>query len=135
MGYLSQDLKTAVRNRAANRCEYCHLDQAGQVATFHIDHIQPIKLGGTDELDNLALACVGCSLHKAAKAEAIDPDSQKYVPLFHPRKQEWEEHFEWDGFALAGKSPTGRATIQTLQLNRPILVAIREEEAHWGRHL
>lgn len=134
MPYLPDRLKQLVRERAKDRCEYCHLAQAGQVATFHMDHIHPVKEGGTTEGQNLALACVGCSLHKAAKTSALDPETGKPAPLFHPRQEDWEAHFAWDEFTLKGLTPTGRATIVALQLNRPLLVAIREEEAHWGRH-
>jgi hypothetical protein len=49
------------------------------------------------------------------------------VPLFHPRQQKWTDHFGWtaDGAALEGKSPTGRATVVALQLNRPGLKNLR----------
>ncbi len=134
MAYLSDSLKQLVRKRAEDRCEYCHLAQAGQVATFHIDHIRPVKSGGPTESHNLALACVGCSLHKAAKTTALDPETGQYAPLFHPRQDHWEDHFAWDGFILSALTSIGRATISALKLNRPLLVAIREEEAYWGRH-
>lgn len=134
MSYLSSSLKATVRQRAQGRREYCHLAQAGQVATFHIDHVYPVKLGGKTEVENLALACVGCSLHKAAKVEGIDPGTGQLAPLFHPRRDQWDDHFQWDHFRLVGKTPIGRATIEALQLNRAILLSIREEEVHWGRH-
>ncbi|MHC5594591.1 MAG: HNH endonuclease [Nostoc sp.] len=35
-----------VIQRAAERCEYCNLSQAGEAATFHIDHITPVVAGG-----------------------------------------------------------------------------------------
>ena len=34
-------LARAVRDRAGNICEYCHLPQLLQEAAFHIDHISP----------------------------------------------------------------------------------------------
>lgn len=41
------------------------------------------------------------------------------VPLFHPRRDRWEDHFESDadGLRPLGKTPIGRATIHALQLN------------------
>jgi hypothetical protein len=80
------------------------------------------------------LACVSCSLHKAAKQQAVDPESAEIVALFNPRRQEWRDHFEWDGVAVTGKTSTGRATIITLKMNRPLILAIRREEALRGRH-
>ena len=47
-----------VRQRASNCCEYCRLPQATQpFVTFHIDHIIARQHGGTDNPDNLCLAC------------------------------------------------------------------------------
>ena len=68
-----------VRLRAGARCEYCHLSQEGQEATFHIDHIQPRKLAGETTLENLALACVSCSLRKGARTTSLDPQTGESV--------------------------------------------------------
>ena len=56
-----------IENRAGGRCEYCGLAQEGQEATFHIDHIMPRAAGGPTVAENLAVACVSCSLRKAAR--------------------------------------------------------------------
>ncbi|MCE7989366.1 MAG: hypothetical protein DYG89_50070 [Caldilinea sp. CFX5] len=53
MRYIPASLRRAVIERAANRCEYCKLAQAGQEATFHIDHVIPIAVGGKIEALNL----------------------------------------------------------------------------------
>jgi hypothetical protein len=49
------------------------------------------------------------------------------VRLFNPRRQRWLEHFTWtpEGDLVIGLTPTGRATIVALQLNRPTLVRAR----------
>lgn len=57
-------LRRLVIQRAAGRCEYCGLSQQGQEATFHVDHIIPRSQEGTTTEDNLALACISCSLRK-----------------------------------------------------------------------
>jgi hypothetical protein len=106
----------------------------GQEATFHIDHIVPVKAGGRDTGDNLALACVSCSLRKAARQTAVDPMSGEHVALFHPRLNLWNDHFRWHGVRLSGQTATGRATIEALEMNRPLIIAIREEESAQGRH-
>jgi hypothetical protein len=123
-----------VIRRAKNRYEYCGLSQAGQEATFHIDHIIPVAAGGTTTADNLALACVSCSLRKGARELAIDPLTGVEVSLFHPRRENWSEHFQWEEVRLIGLSATGRATIAALELNRPLILAIRAEEVLLGRH-
>jgi hypothetical protein len=127
-------LRRQVVLRAGNRCEYCRLGQSNQEATFHIDHVIPRVAGGQTAIENLALACVSCSLRKAAKLAAIDPESGMETPLFNPRTQVWDDHFRWVGEIVVPLTATGRATLHSLSLNRPLIVAIRREEAFHGRH-
>ncbi len=134
MSYIPTFLRRLVIRRAENRCEYCGLSQAGQEATFHIDHIIPLSLGGKTAAENLALACVSCSLRKSARITFIDPDVGLEVRLFHPRQDVWANHFAWEGTRLIGLTSTGRATIAALDLNRTLILAIREEESKLGRH-
>lgn len=134
MSDISPSLPAEVVLRARNRCEYCRLSQLGQEAAFHIDHVVPRAAGGPTVAENLALACVSCSLRKWAKQTATDPDTGEEVPLFNPRTQIWEEHFRWEGERVVPLTPTGRATVEALAMNRPIILAIRQEEAVRGRH-
>jgi hypothetical protein len=127
-------LRRLVLHRAAGRCEYCQLSQQGQEATFHIDHILPVAVDGQTIAENLALACVSCSLRKAARQTAKDPETGHEVSLFNPRRERWQEHFRWEGVFAIGRTEVGRATITALNLNRPLILAIREEETIRGRH-
>ncbi len=117
-----------VEIRAGERCEYCRLHHALQGATFHVEHIVPTSLGGLSAMDNLAWACPGCNLRKSDRVEAPDPDSGAMVPLFHPRSDHWPEHFQWDGYRVIGKTPSGRATACILDLNHPRRLLIRQAE-------
>lgn len=134
MSYIPAELRRLVIQRAAGHCEYCGLSQEGQEATFHIDHIIPVAAGGQTVAENLALACVSCSLRKAARQTAIDPQSGKEAALYNPRRDTWHEHFQWEGVYLVGLTATGRATIEALDMNRVLILAIREEETALGRH-
>jgi hypothetical protein len=134
MRYIPAELRRLVIQRAAGHCEYCRLSQEGQEATFHIDHVIPVKAGGQTVAENLALACVSCSLRKAARQTAIDPQSGREVALYNPRQDAWHEHFRWEGVHLVGLTGTGRVTIEALDMNRVLILAIREEEAALGRH-
>lgn len=134
MSHIPLFLRKLVIRRAKNRCEYCCLSQEGQEATFHVDHVAPISLGGKTVAENLALACVSCSLRKGAKQAAIDPRSETETKMFNPRADTWDEHFRWNGIFLEGLTSTGRATIRALHLNRRVILAIREEESLLGRH-
>lgn len=127
-------LRRLVIQRADNRCEYCRISQIGQVATFHIDHIIPVVAGGETIAENLALACVSCSLRKGARQNLEDLETGEVVSIFNPRQQAWKEHFDWNGVQVVGLTATGRATAQALDLNRATMLAIRAEEELLGRH-
>ena len=127
-------LGRVVVRRAGNRCEYCGLSQAGQEAQFHVDHVEPVASGGPTVAENLALACVSCSLRKGARVELVDPKTGTLAAIFNPRRQRWGDHFEWRGSRVFGRTPVGRATVAGLKLNRPVALAIRAEEAERGRH-
>lgn len=127
-------LRDEVFKRARGRCEYCLLSQEGQEALFHIDHVFPIATGGTTEFGNLALACVSCSLRKGARESIRDPATGESIPIFNPRHDDWLTHFQWHGTRILGLTPTGRATVEALRLNRSLILAIREEEEARGRH-
>jgi len=130
----SQSLRELIVSRAGDRCEYCQLSQIGQEAVFQFDHVVPRAAGGQTTADNLALACVSCSLRKGAREKAVDPNSGEAAPLCNPRTQSWKAHFRWEAEAVAPLTPTGRATVAALALNRPLIIAIRREEAARGRH-
>ena len=134
MSDISSRLREEVVRRAGNRCEYCGLSQFGQEAVFHVDHILPQSAGGPSTADNLALACVSCSLRKSARETAPDPESGEQVPLFNPRTQSWADHFHWHVDTVAPLTATGRATAAALAINRPLILAIRREETLRGRH-
>ncbi|MDF5708835.1 MAG: HNH endonuclease signature motif containing protein [Nostoc sp. S4] len=131
---ISAALRRLVIQRAGDRCEYCSLSQTGQAATFHIDRITPVVAGGTTTANNLALACVSCSLRKAARQMVEDPETQEKVPIFNPRQQLWKEHFQWNSVQVVGLTATGRATINALKMNRAIMLAIRAQEELLDRH-
>ncbi len=98
-----------------------------QVERFHVDHIVPESRGGETTLDNLASACPPCNLHKWAHIESRDPETGETVPLYNPRVDRWDDHFQWSDanpFEIEGKTPSGRATVVRLQLNDPRVIAI-----------
>src|SRR5215510_7146231 len=101
MSHIPVGLRRLVILRSGDRCEYCHLRQAGQEAIFHVDHIKPVAVGGQTVGENLALACVSCSLRKAARQTATDPQTGDEVRLFNPRRDIWSEHFRWDDVTLS----------------------------------
>ena len=134
MRYIAAEVRRLVIQRATGRCEYCGLSQEGQEATFHIDHVVPVVAGGQTVAENLALACVSCSLRKAARQIVIDPQSVEETAIYNPRRERWSDHFRWEGVRVIGQTATGRATVAALDMNRPLILSIRQEEANQGRH-
>jgi hypothetical protein len=120
-------LRRRVAEAARFRCGYCLTTQRVVGPLLEIEHVIPQARGGTDDEGNLFLACPMCNSHKADRVEAIDPESGETVPLFNPRTDRWDEHFEWieGGTVIWGKTPKGRATIATLNMNHPDIVSAR----------
>ena len=79
-GKFSPAIQEKVRQRANYLCEYCHACEQWQYVRFTIDHVIPLTEGGSNDLDNLALACFHCNRRKGTKLTAVDPEShcQKY---------------------------------------------------------
>lgn len=128
--------KQAVSENAGGVCEYCRSRRDYSPDPFSVEHIQPRARGGPDTPENLAFSCHGCNGHKHAKTEALDPIARERVPLFHPRRQRWRDHFEWgeDFTLIVGLTGTGRATVEALQMNRPGVVNLRRLLYRAGLH-
>ena len=86
--------RTQVTEGAFYCCEYCMAQSFFSHDYFSMDHILSPKLGGTDELDNLANICQACNNHKHIFIEALDPITGNLVSLYHPRKDTWKDHFK-----------------------------------------
>lgn len=118
--------KASVRERAGDRCEYCQLHREDSpLAVLHVEHIIPRIHGGTDDPDNLALACIDCNLHKGPNLTGVDPETNRVTELFHPRRHRWEDHFEWRNIYLTGKTGIGRTTVRVLNMNSEDQLALR----------
>lgn len=134
--YVPAKLRRSVIARAQGRCEYCRSPVSHAVSSFAIEHIIPVDKGGKTTAANLALSCQGCNSHKHVKTEAVDPLTKQSAPLFHPRRQDWHEHFSWsrDFTQVIGVTSTGRATLLALHLNRPGVVNLRAVLYAAGKH-
>jgi hypothetical protein len=125
MSRVSRETRELVRSRAGFRCEYCRKPDAVGNYPPHVDHIIAVKHGGSSDLDNLAWACFQCNTAKSSDIASYDRETLAIVPLYNPRTQSWEDHFEMMGAVIAGRTPVGRATIQALLLNEPEPVEVR----------
>jgi hypothetical protein len=129
-------LREIILARDGGQCRYCRMQQFGQGSPFHIDHVWPRSRGGSTQEDNLALQCPHCSVHKAAKVSGTDSVTGQSVSLFHPLRQQWSDHFELrpDGRCI-GRDPIGRATVESLAMNRPFPLDARATQIALGRLL
>lgn len=135
-GYISKEIRERVAAQAGYRCGYCRTSTFLVGTIFEIDHIVPESFGGKTEEENLWLACPTCNGCKSDRIAAVDSATGEMAPLFDPRRQRWSEHFAWTPAKdeIVGLTPTGRATVTALSLNRPVLVYARGLWVRWGRH-
>ena len=134
--YISEATRKKVIERAFNRCKYCLAWMYNAIHTFHIEPIDPFYQSHDNSLDNLALSCGGCNSAKSIKTTGIDPVTQATVSLYNPRTLEWTIHFKWsnDYLQVIGVTPIGRATVDTLRLNRIGLINLRRLTLLAGEH-
>ena len=123
---IAPELRRLVAERAGRRCEYCLLPQAVALHRHEPDHIIPLQHGGETDGDNLALACLRCNRYKEPNVGSIDPLTGQLVPLFHPRPQVWEQHFQIVDALIKPLTPEGRVTVRLLRLNEPDRLAERQ---------
>ena len=117
---MAHRLYSQVAERASHLCEYCQAPEDVFNQEFEVDHVVSQAQHGCDHLHNLALACRSCNVRKSKHGVARDPGTRQFVPLFHPRQDNWDDHFSLnlENFLIEGLTPTGRATVVKLGLNR-----------------
>jgi hypothetical protein len=134
MTHINDNLRYFITHRANMACEYCYLTQERAMFPHEIDHIYAEKHGGKTEAENLCLACANCNRYKGSDLGSIDPKTGNVVSLYHPRHDQWREHFQVspDGMIL-GITPTGRVTEILLRFNLPDFVQDRAIFIKLGR--
>ncbi|MBC7813277.1 MAG: HNH endonuclease [Burkholderiales bacterium] len=126
-------IKRLVYERANGVCEYCQTSEENIGQTMQVDHIDP-QAG--DALDNLCLTCWNCNSHKHKATLAVDPEAGEKAALFSPRSENWSDHFKWidNAAQIDGLTPTGRATVVRLKMNRPAIIIARKRWVAGGYH-
>lgn len=129
-----ESVRERVRERAGHRCGYCQSHQEYVLGPLEVEHTIPTAAGGTDEEDNLWLACRLCNHYKGVQTRGRDPRTGRKVALFNPRRQHWARHFRWEGPYVVGRTVCGRATVIALNLNNLIAVTVRRNWVEAGWH-
>ena len=134
--YISVELQRQIRTRWLDCCAYCLTAESLTATTFEFEHIIPRSAGGETTLENLCLSCPSCNRYKTNRQQIVDRVTEQTIPLFHPQLQVWKEHFNWndDASEIVGITDVGRATIDTLKMNRPQLVRVRKLWVKLGEH-
>lgn len=134
--YIPSAIRQVIIERAQGCCEYCYSPAAWSPEIFEIEHILPLSMGGKTILSNLAYACPACNRYKRNRLSAHDPLTHSPTTIFHPRTMQWQDHFSWreDYSLIEGITPTGRATVALLKMNRPSTCRFRQALTALGVH-
>ena len=62
-----------------------------------------------------------------AQTSGVDAETGLTVPLFHPRKDVWEDHFHFQEGTILGRTACGRATVHVLSMNATERARLRLE--------
>ena len=116
--YVSAALRREISEQAHGCCEYCLQPELLSFSPHEIDHVIAEKHGGTTTADNLAFACKLCNTFKGSDIASIDPETNEVTPLYNPRRDRWQEHFQLNDTEFVALTSKARATIRLLQLNR-----------------
>jgi len=124
-GRITGEAAAEVERRAGVRCEYCLIPVAATYFGCEVDHIISRKHGGSDELSNLALACMPCNRYKGTDIGSISA-SQNLTRFFNPRNDVWSMHFRLrqDG-VISPVTEIGEVTIGIFRMNDEERVAER----------
>lgn len=122
---MDEGLRRFVRDRSGAACEYCRVPRALLPQTFHIDHIIARQHGGPTVPENLAFVCPHCNSHKGPNAAGFDPVTGLLTRLYHPRRDRWEDHFNWAAHELIGLTDIGRTTVVVLAMNADSVMSYR----------
>jgi HNH endonuclease len=115
--YVARSTKKLVIERAASRCEYCHVPAFLSSFDYHIEHIIGLQHGGPNSLNNLAYCCSPCNWKKGPNISTVLEFGGQIIPLFNPRIQNWFDHFDVQRGELIALSDVAQATIKLLELN------------------
>jgi len=79
--------------------------------------------------------CAYCR-SEARRIRVVDPATGVETPLFHPLHDRWSQHFAWsdDGTKIIGLTIVGRATVESLKMNRQQMLELRRYWLSTGQH-
>ena len=132
--YISASLRRTVSDRAQKCCEYCLIPEILALASYQVDHVIAEKHGGATTEENLALSCPLCNQAKGSDIASVDPETGETVRLYHPRQDNWADHFYLENLsgAILPLTAIGRVTTQLLRINLTASLSTRQILAQAG---
>src|SRR5258708_7210058 len=115
MTYIPEVLRRQVYERAKGRCEYCFIGELLSIKPHEIDHIYAEKHGGVTVIDNLCLSCLDWNRYEGSDLCSLDNLTAIITSLFHPRQDDWYNHFRLDGVVIEPLTAIGRVTVRLLR--------------------
>lgn len=134
MSYVTEGMRRIVNIRAFGRCEYCLIHEQYAMKPHEVDHIYAEKHGGETAEFNLCLSCLDCNRYKGSDLCSLDSVTGQIIALFHPRKEQWSDHFQLNGAIIEPLTPTGRVTLRLLRSNDQERIAERETLIKMNRY-
>ena len=93
---ISPKLRFEVFKRDKFQCQYC--GKSAPQVVLHVDHIEPVAEGGTNEITNLITACSECNLGKGARRLSDDAAIRKekrQLDMLNERREQLEMMMQW----------------------------------------
>lgn len=78
--YISEELRAKIRTQANDQCGYCRSLQKYVLGILEIEHIIPKALGGSDNEENLWLACRLCNNFCMSSNSRYRPNNKSQSP-------------------------------------------------------
>lgn len=133
-GYIDNELRKFVAERAERFCEYCLIHESDTYLGCEIDHIISVKHGGKTEMDNLAYSCSFCNRHKGSDVGSVIIGDNEFIRFYNPRIDKWSDHFELDGSFIRPLSNIGEVTCKILIFNSVERIIERESLIEINRY-
>ncbi len=130
---ISAESRRIVASRARFCCEYCGIAEGDSFLGCEVDHIVSRKHGGSDAVENLALACTPCNRSKGTDLGSLDSRGD-IVRFFNPRTDQWAEHFRIRNAQIESLTNIGAATERIFDFNSPERIAERIILIRQGRY-
>ncbi len=92
----TKKLRFEVFKRDSFTCQYC--GKSAPDVVLHVDHINPVAKGGTNEITNLISSCVDCNIGKGATTlsdNTVVSKQKKQLDLLQQRKDQIEMMLKW----------------------------------------